>query len=412
MELVVRKTDLLRELQLFQGIVERKNTIPILANVLLEANGSEVKMLATDLEVGLRSKCPATVSKSGSLTLPAKKLYEIVKALPETDVRIEEDKGGVKVAADRFDSRMQTLPREDFPSLPEASGTMNATLPREALRQMISKTQFAITGEDTRYFLNGALFLLRPESLGLVSTDGHRLAHITVSRDTSQDDPNKKSAKTAKVDGDEVRVILPRKTLLELGRLLAEGGDGDIQYERGENHLFFGVGERLLISRMIDGQFPAFERVIPKNNDKHVEFDRDRLTSAVKRVALLSNERSRAVKFQIDKGQGRDCLEQSGVRRGEGNPDGGLRGGARHHLLQRAVCARLPCRRRNRHGVARLQGRDEPGGPQAGRRRGLRLHVRDHANENLKSGNLEIWKSKFPSSTFPHFQIFTFPNSE
>jgi DNA polymerase-3 subunit beta len=302
MELVVRKTDLLRELQLFQGIVERKNTIPILANVLLEANGSEVKMLATDLEVGLRSKCPATVSKSGSLTLPAKKLYEIVKALPETDVRIEEDKGGVKVAADRFDSRMQTLPREDFPTLPEASGTLNATLPREALRQMISKTQFAITGEDTRYFLNGALFLLRPESLGLVSTDGHRLAHIVVAREASKDDA-KRSPKTAKVDGDEIRVILPRKTLLELGRLLAEGGDGEIQYERGENHLFFGVGERLLISRMIDGQFPAFERVIPKNNDKHVEFDRDRLTSAVKRVALLSNERSRAVKFQIDKGR-------------------------------------------------------------------------------------------------------------
>src|SRR5688572_24359647 len=303
MELVVRKTDLLRELQLFQGIVERKNTIPILANVLLDANGSEVKMLATDLEVGLRSKCPATVSKSGSLTLPAKKLYEIVKALPETDVRIEEDKGGVKVAADRFDSRMQTLPREDFPTLPDASGTLNATLPREALRQMISKTQFAITGEDTRYFLNGALFLLRPESLGLVSTDGHRLAHIVVTRDAKDEGKPTKSPKVAKVDGDEVRVILPRKTLLELGRLLAEGGDGDIQYERGENHLFFGVGERLLISRMIDGQFPAFERVIPKNNDKHVEFDRDRLTSAVKRVALLSNERSRAVKFQIDKGR-------------------------------------------------------------------------------------------------------------
>jgi DNA polymerase-3 subunit beta len=299
MELVVRKTDLLRELQLFQGIVERKNTIPILANVLLEANGTEVKMLATDLEVGLRSKCPATVSKSGSLTLPAKKLYEIVKALPETDVRIEEDKGGVKVAADRFDSRMQTLPREDFPTLPDATGSVSAQLPRESIRQMISKTQFAITGEDTRYFLNGALFLLRPDSLGLVSTDGHRLAHITVARDAA------KAAKGTKPAGeaDENRVILPRKTLLELGRLLAEGGEGDIRYERGENHLFFGVGERLLISRMIDGQFPAFERVIPKNNDKHVEFDRDRLTSAVKRVALLSNERSRAVKFQIDKGK-------------------------------------------------------------------------------------------------------------
>src|SRR5690349_19016670 len=230
MELVVRKTDLLRELQLFQGIVERKNTIPILANVLLEANGAEVKMLATDLEVGLRSKCTATVSKGGSLTLPAKKLYEIIKALPETDVRIEEDKGGVKVAADRFDSRMQTLPREDFPTLPETAGSVSAELPREALRQMIAKTQFAITGEDTRYFLNGALFLLRPDSLGLVSTDGHRLAHISVPRE---------GARSAKSGEEENRVILPRKTLLELGRLLAEGGEGDIRYERGENHLFF-----------------------------------------------------------------------------------------------------------------------------------------------------------------------------
>ena len=186
MELVVRKTDLLRELQLFQGIVERKNTIPILANVLLEAKGDEVKLLATDLEVGLRSRCSASVTKSGSLTLPAKKLYEIIKALPETDVRIEEDKNGVKVAADRFDSRMQTLPREDFPTLPESSGNFSATLPRDVVKQMVAKTQFAITGEDTRYFLNGALFILRPDSMRLVSTDGHRLALITVPRDKAE----------------------------------------------------------------------------------------------------------------------------------------------------------------------------------------------------------------------------------
>ena len=293
MELVVRKTDLLRELQLFQGIVERKNTIPILANVLIEATGDEVKLLATDLEVGLRSRCAAAVSKGGSLTLPAKKLYEIVKALPETDVRIEEDRNGVKVAADRFDSRMQTLPREDFPSLPEGTGTYSASLRRDVLKQMVAKTQFAITGEDTRYFLNGALFILRPDSMSLVSTDGHRLALITV--------PRGEGSRRGKPE-EEVRVILPRKTLLELGRLLAEG-EGDIQYERGENHLFFDIGGRLLISRMIDGQFPAFERVIPKSNDKRVEFDRDRLTNAVKRVALLSNERSRAVKFQMDKGK-------------------------------------------------------------------------------------------------------------
>src|SRR5205814_2231169 len=193
MELVVRKNDLLRELQLFQGIVERKNTIPILANVLMEAKGDEVRFLATDLEVGLRSKCKANVTKPGALTLPAKKLYEIVKSLPDTDIRVAEEKGGVKA-------------------------------------------------------------------------------------------------------------ILPKKTLSELARLLGEGEDA-ITYERGENHLFFNVGDRMLISRMIDGQFPAYERVIPKGNDKHIEFERDRLTNAVRRVALLSNERSRAVKFQIDNGK-------------------------------------------------------------------------------------------------------------
>ena len=293
MELTVGKNQLLRELQLFQGIVERKNTIPILANVLIEAKGNEVRMLATDLEVALRSKCDALVAKGGSLTLPAKKLYEIVKALPETDVRIQEDKNGVKVAADKFDSRMQTLPREDFPSLPEATGTARATLPREALREMVAKTQFAITGEDTRYFLNGALFVLRADSMSLVATDGHRLALVTVKREGKDQ---------AVTPGEEVKVILPKKTLLELGKLLSESED-DIHYERGENHLFFDVGGRVLISRMIDGQFPAYERVIPKGNDKDIEFERERLTNAVKRVALLSNERSRAVKFEIDKGK-------------------------------------------------------------------------------------------------------------
>jgi DNA polymerase-3 subunit beta len=288
MELVVRKNELLRELQLFQGIVERKNTIPILANVLLEANGHEVRMLATDLEVALRSRCEASVAKSGSLTLPAKKLYEIIRALPETDVRIEEDKNGVKVAADRFDSRIQTLPREDFPSLPEVSGKARATLPREALKEMVSKTQFAITGEDTRYFLNGAKFVLKPDSLTLVATDGHRLALVEV--------------KHAVGITEEIGVILPKKTLLELGKLLVES-EGDILFEAGENHLFFEVGGRVLISRMIDGQFPAYERVVPKGNDKLIEFDRERLTNAVKRVALLSNERSRAVKFEISKGK-------------------------------------------------------------------------------------------------------------
>jgi len=188
---------------------------------------------------------------------------------------------------------MQTLPKEDFPAVPEATGAINATLPAAAIKEMVAKTQFAITGEDTRYFLNGALFILQPGSMSLVATDGHRLALVNVDRP--------KTAAKGK-EGEEVRAILPRKTLWELGKLLSES-DSDVQYERGENHLFFGVGGRMLISRMIDGQFPAFERVIPKGNNKRIEFERERLTNAVKRVALLSNERSRAVKFQLDKGK-------------------------------------------------------------------------------------------------------------
>jgi DNA polymerase-3 subunit beta len=293
MELVVRKSDLLRELQLFQGIVERKNTIPILANVLVEAAGDEMKLLATDLEVGLRCRCSASVAKGGTLTIPAKKLYEIVKALPETDVRIQEAANAVKIAADRFDSRLQTLPREDFPTLPPSGGPEVATLQGSSLRQMVEKTQFAITGEDTRYFLNGALFVLKDDSMSLVATDGHRLAHVSVEREKG------KKGKSAE---EEVKIILPRKTLMELGRLLADS-DGEVSFSRSENHLFFEVGGRVLISRMIDGQFPAFERVIPKNNDKRIDFDRDLLTNAVKRVALLSNERSRAVRFHADKGR-------------------------------------------------------------------------------------------------------------
>lgn len=290
MELVVRKADLVRELQFFQQIVERKNTIPILANVLIEAEGDALTLLATDLEVALRSLCEAAVSKPGSVTLPAKKLYEIVRALPDTDVRLATEKSGqvVCVSAERFESHMPTLPREDFPSLPESGGGTVHTLKGSTLREMVAKTQFAITGEDTRYYLNGALFVLRPDSMTFVATDGHRLALVNAQRDGG-----------AK-GGDEVKAILPRKTLSEIARLLSDG-DLDVQYERGENHLFFQIGSRLLISRMIDGQFPAFEKVIPKSNDKRIEFDKDRLMSAVRRVAILSNERSRAVKLVLDK---------------------------------------------------------------------------------------------------------------
>jgi len=285
MELVVRKNDLLKELSLLQGIVERKNTIPILANVLFEAQKDHVSLLATDLDVGLRSRCDAVVSKPGTLTLPAKKLFEIVGALPDTDVRIEEDKGGksVTIAADRFESRMQTLPAGEFPTPPVDTGTVFATLPGAALKRMIAQTRFAITSEDTRYFLNGAQLVLQPDSMSMVATDGHRLAFVRVHQS-----PGLKQG---------VEVLLPRKTLNEIARLI--DGVETMEFSQGENHLFFRAGGRLLISRKIDANFPAYERVIPKTNDKRIDFDRDRLAAAVRRVRLLSNERSKAVKFVI-----------------------------------------------------------------------------------------------------------------
>jgi DNA polymerase-3 subunit beta len=185
---------------------------------------------------------------------------------------------------------MQTLPKDDFPSMPDPADSDGTSIDRKALGEMVAKTQFAITGEDTRYFLNGGLFVLRHDSMSMVATDGHRLALVTVPRE----------AKGRKIE--ESRTILPRKTMNELGRLLGEG-DGEVRFEKGENHLFFQIDGRLLVSRVIDGQFPAFERVIPKGNDKRVEFERDRLSSAIRRVALLSNERSRAIKVTIESGR-------------------------------------------------------------------------------------------------------------
>ncbi|MBP1636981.1 MAG: dnaN, partial [Acidobacteria bacterium] len=208
----------------------------------------------------------------------------------DTDIRIEEEKHGtVKVAADRFESRIQTLSMEDFPTMPDLAPGGGVPINRELLREMVMKTQFAITSEDTRYFLNGALFVVAHDAMTLVATDGHRLAIV-------------KAARAGDPKVEETRTILPKKTLSELSRLLADGEE-EIRFARDESHIFFRIDGRLLVSRMIDATFPAYERVIPKNNDKHVEFERDRFQAAIRRVALLSNERSRAVKFSIEPGR-------------------------------------------------------------------------------------------------------------
>jgi DNA polymerase-3 subunit beta len=287
MEIIVRKNDLVRELHLVQGIVERKSSIPILSNVMVEARGGEIRIAATDLDVSLRCGCAAQVLKEGAITLGAKKLYEIARTLPDSDVHLTLlPDAWVSLECERTSFKMAGLPKEDFPALPEAKGGKGVEIPADALRELIARTAFAITVEDARYYLAGALLVLDAEGVALVATDGHRLSYA------QRKTPLKAEAQ---------RVLVPRKAIHELGRLLEM--DDSVTFQQLENHLVFGVGGRTLASKMIEGQFPAFEKVIAITGDKTVFLDRDKFTMAIRRVSLLSSERSRAVKLGLVSGK-------------------------------------------------------------------------------------------------------------
>ena len=290
MEFTVRKFDLLQELTLIQGVVERKTTIPILGNVLLRAEGDELGITATDLEIGLKSACAAKTTVLGTLTLPAKRLYEIVRALPDKEIKFKRSEGNwvsLTCGATRF--RIAGLPQEDFPVLPEPKSGA-AKIPADVLAKIISRTVFAISTEDSKYTLSGALLLLKPGSITMVATDGHRLAHV------------EKSEPLEDVR-EETKVLVPRKAMGELVRVISESPDVDqIGFSRDDSHLFFDMGKRLLISRMLTGQFPNYEAVLPRGNDRVVTINREEIASAIKRVAILSDERSRTVKLALANG--------------------------------------------------------------------------------------------------------------
>ena len=287
MDITVRKADLVKELQLVQGIVERKNSIPILANVLAEARGGELRIAATDLDVSLRCGCPAQVKKEGAITLSAKKLFEIARALPESDVHIRVlPESWTQIECEKTTYKMAGLPREDFPALPEAKSGKGVEIPAEALRDLIARTAFAITAEDARYYLAGALLVLEKDAVCMVATDGHRLSYAR----------QKASLNVTET----LKVLVPRKAIHELARLLE--GEASTTFQQVENHLIFTVGDRTLASKTIEGQFPAYEKVVEIKGDKVISISRDVLSTAIKRVSLLSSERSRAVRVAIDKG--------------------------------------------------------------------------------------------------------------
>jgi DNA polymerase III subunit beta len=291
MEITVSKFDLLRELTATQGVVERKTTIPILSNYLFEAAGDKLSLTATDLDLSLRTSCNAKVKKDGACTIPARKLYDYVKLLPDADITIRLlENHWVSIRCGRSNTKMVGMARSNFPGLPVFPSAGVIKIPAAVLRSMIAKTGFAIASEESRYTLNGALMVLKPESITMVATDGHRLAHV-----------ERSGEKFEGVSG-EMKTLIPKKAMDELKSLL----DSDVEtidFAKDESTLFFRVGPRLLTSRQLTGQFPNYEAVLPKDISKSIALHGEELGAAIARVAQFADERSRAVRLRLEKGE-------------------------------------------------------------------------------------------------------------
>ena len=294
LEITVSRAELLRELTAAQGVVERKTTIPILSNFLFEASTDEsgegrLTVTATDLDQSLRTSCAAKVKKAGACTIPARKLYDYIRLLPDGDISIKlMDNHWVQIRAGRSNTKMVGMARANFPQVaefPEGGGTQ-VSVP--SLRNMIAKTIFAISNEESRYTLNGALLVLKSESMAMVATDGHRLAHIEKTGES--------------LDGitGEKKTLIPRKALGELASLLGATEAETLEFADDDQTLFFRVGGRVLTSRKLTGQFPNYEAVLPRENNKFVIVRSEDLQGCIQRVAQFADERSGAIKIRLE----------------------------------------------------------------------------------------------------------------
>jgi DNA polymerase-3 subunit beta len=308
MEFTVQRNLLLNELNLVQGVIEKKSTIPILANILLEASGGSLSISATDLDVSICCGCAAEVQAPGTLTVSARRLFEIVRLLPEdAEIRcslLAND--WVQVRAGRSEYKVVGLPRENFPTI-AAAPEGGISLPGSSLKGMILRTMFAITQEESRYSLNGALLVLASNEMKMVATDGHRLALVS---------------RPGELQGviSEVRALIPRKTLVEILRLIGDG-ETAVEFNRDENHLFFAIGAKRLISRVLAGQFPNYEMVVPRDNDKRIVASSRNFSESVRRAAVMADEKLRAIRLTFrpgsaeitassaDAGEARESLE-------------------------------------------------------------------------------------------------------
>jgi DNA polymerase-3 subunit beta len=305
MKFSVTKETVLDELQLLQGIVEKRNTMPILANILVNVIEDRVEMTGTDLEVGLKTHISATVEEAGAVTVSGKKIFEIIKSLPEGQtVEFKENEDlMMEISSGQSEFKVLCLPKEDFPQVPDSKFERKIILPLDRLREMIDRVYYAIAQEQ-RYYLNGALLIMKKNTIELVSTDGHRLSYTSAFVEDLAPE-------------EEIKVIVAKKTLGELRKMTNE----KLEFDFDENNLFFRVDNRMLISRIIESKFPNFEAVIPKDNPNLVNLPKDEFSQAIRRVSLLSTERSKGVKFYIEKniiklfssnpeiGEARDTLE-------------------------------------------------------------------------------------------------------
>jgi len=294
MELTVGKADLQKELQLCQGVVEKRSTIPILSNVLLKAADGKLQVAATDLDVTILTSCNAKITTPGGVTLEARRLFDIVRSLPDEDVHIAlQENNQMLIESGTAKFRLLGLPAEDYPTLPTVNVTEGYTIPLDELKTMVAKVKFAITHEETRFQLNGALLKMQPQKMEMVATDGHRMALINFPY---------ASAGNGRKKGNELTILIPRKALDEILRLEA-GEEGTVRFGVSDNQLFFDAADRRLMARMIDVNFPNYMEVISRDNDRHVMVDRERLLSTIKRISLVANERTRAVRFDFAPGK-------------------------------------------------------------------------------------------------------------
>ena len=371
MEITVSKFELLRELTATQGVVERKTTIPILSNYLFEASGDKLSLTATDLDLSLRTACNAKVKKEGSCTIPARKLHDYVKLLPDADITIKLlENHWISIRCGRSNTKMVGMARSNFPTLPVFPTAGVVKIPAQVLRGMIAKTGFAIASEESRYTLNGALMVLKPESITMVATDGHRLAHI-----------ERSGEKFEGVSG-ELKTLIPKKAMDELRSLLDSTDAETIEFAKDESTLYFRIGPRLLTSRQLTGQFPNFEAVLPKDNNKSVTLPGNDLGAAISRVAQFADERSRAVRLRMEKGEAEAVGLFDRNRRIGRHHRNQLPGRLPDRRLQRPIHSRLPQSGRRGRRKARVQRRPvrRPAAPRRQRRLQVPLHRHAHAD--------------------------------